>query len=119
MKRSLIVACVALLGRAMALDAATNEFIPGEGFNTLHLTATRELSQIVWRADQLIYRTGAIGNWEEEVVTTTEWKAVDPGPGLMNESTYRYADQAAFLLDSAGVPHVFVQSVPGRGAMSW
>ena len=107
-ERSILLWTTLLLGVA-PLRAATNDFIPGEGFNTLHLTATRELSQIVWRTNQLIYRTGAIDNWEEEIVTTTDYPVTPPNPIEADESNYRYRDQAVLLLDSTGVPHVFVQ----------
>lgn len=98
-----------LVGGALPLWAATNDFIPGEGFNTLHMTPTRQLSQIVWRTNQLIYRTGAIDNWEEDIVTTTDYPVTPPNPIEADESNCRYRDQAVLLLDSTGVPHVFVQ----------
>ena len=98
-----------LVGGALPLWAGRNDFIPGEGFNTLQLTPTRQLSQIVWRTNQLIYRTGTIGNWEEEIVTTTDYPVTPPNPIEADESNYRYRDQAVLLLDSTGMPHVFVQ----------
>jgi hypothetical protein len=88
MKERRILLWTTLLFGVAPLWATTNDFIPGEGFNTLHLTPSGELRQILWRGTNLIYRTGAIGNWEEEVVTTTR-SPVWPMDPLMgpNEST--------------------------------
>ena len=107
-QRSILLWTTLLLGVA-SLWGTTNDFIPGEGFNTLHLTPSGELRQILWRGTNLIYRAGAIGNWEEEVVSTTDYPVTPPSPIEADESNYRYRDQAVLLLDSTGAPHVFVQ----------